>query len=440
MSKNVKNFRVHFIGVNGAGMSVLCSLLLTKNFTVSGSDIKRTSVTCELEKRGLTFYLGHDKQNVKNADVVIYSSAISENNEELVFAKKMKKAVYSRAELLKLVIDCYKKSIGISGSHGKTTVTSMLSNVLHYSNLSPTCLIGGEDCNLGSFLSGNKNILVSEICEFNKNVKDIKTKYTACLNVDNDHLDSYGSIENLKMEFFNYLDRSKIKFINLDDKFLCDYKGKNIVTYAIENQSTFKAENLTIENNKYQFDLYVKSEFKHKFKLNVVGKHNVYNALCVIAIAKTVFNLEYKTIYEGLLQFKGVKRRMEVLGSIEDKTIIADYAHHPTEIKSTINTVKEVYHNNYLLVFQPHTYSRTKLLYDEFLAVLKGENVIVFKEYPARENYDYLGSSERLASELNADYVEEFEKLMEKIKSCKSNNVIVIGAGDLYDLVKEKIC
>ena len=229
MGKNIKNLTAHFIGVGGAGMSVLCAFLLSKNFIVSGSDLKRTDIICELEKKGLKFYLGHNKENVYDKDVIVYSSAINESNEELEFSKRLNKAIYSRAELLKIVVDCYKNSVGISGSHGKTTATSMLCNVLNYNNLNPTCLIGGVDCNLGGYLFGNSNVLVCEICEFNRNVKDITTKYSVCLNVDNDHLDTYGCIDELKFEFFKYLERGKFKFINLDDKYLKEFNFENDV-------------------------------------------------------------------------------------------------------------------------------------------------------------------------------------------------------------------
>ena len=255
MTKSNRKLKVHFIGVGGAGMSVLARLLLSKNFTVSGSDAVKNSTVENLISNGLIFYESQSENNVLDKDVIVYSSAIPKSNLELIKAKELNKAVYGRAELLDIVLKSYKKSIGISGSHGKTTTSCMLANVLRYSGVNITALLGGEDVNFGSFLYSNtNNVIVSEICEYDKNIKHLSPTLSVCLNVDNDHLDCYGNIENLKREFFSYLTRAKVKVINKNDKYLCDFIGDNVITYAVESSADYIAKNLTANNGKYAFD------------------------------------------------------------------------------------------------------------------------------------------------------------------------------------------
>ncbi len=437
MNKRNKGIKVHFIGVGGAGVSVLARLLLSKNFTVSGSDIAFTKTVEDLTTMGLKFNLGHDASAVENVDVVVYSSAISLDNVELLKAKQLKKATFTRAEFLSLILTCYKKTVGISGSHGKTTATSMLANMLKYANKQITALIGGSDINLGSFVFSPSNYaLITEVCEFAKNIKEVTTSVAVCLNIDNDHLDSYGSFGELKKEFYSYLSRAKFKVLCADDKELSNYKGKNVITYGAQKKADYFATNVKSNGGKYSFDLYYKDKYINRFDLSVYGIHNVYNALSCIAVANSYFKLSFEDIYKGLLTFKGVMRRFEEY-NLFDKKIIFDYAHHPTEIEKSILAVKEFVDGDFLTVFQPHTYSRTKLLFNDFVKVLSGNNIIIYKEYPAREVYDELGSSKRLSENVkNSIYFDDINLLLEYIKDSKYANVLVLGAGDLYDKIK----
>lgn len=437
MIKTKKPLSVHFIGVGGAGMSVLAKLMLNKNFTVSGSDINKNNAVDELISLGLSFNLGHDKSHVENADIIIYSSAISNDNVELLRANELKKAICSRAELLQVVINSYKKSVGISGSHGKTTATCMLANVLINSRVETTALMGGEDVNLGSLLYSPKNkVVVTEICEYLKNIKALTTLIAVCLNIDNDHLDCYGTIESLKEEFYSYLSRAKYKVICVDDKLLSKYKDKKLITYAINEDADYTAKNLCCLSGKYTFDLYQKGVFIKNFKLNVYGKHNVYNALAVIAVANGCFKLDFDKIYKGITSFNGVRRRFEEI-CLYNKKIILDYAHHPTEIEKSLKTAKEVFNGDFITIFQPHTYSRTKLLFSEFANALSGCKPIIYKEYPAREEFDDLGSAKRLSEGVKCSvYIDDFDELISKIKKSRKKCVLILGAGDLYDKIK----
>ncbi len=418
-------------------MSVLAKLMLNKNFTVSGSDVNKNSAVDELVRLGLAFNLGHDKSLVDNADVIIYSSAISKNNVELARATELKKAICSRAELLQVVINSYKKSIGISGSHGKTTATCMLANVLKSSRVQGTALMGGEDVNLGSLLYSHKNkVVVTEVCEYLKNITKLTTSCAVCLNIDNDHLDCYGSIDSLKEEFYSYLSRAKCKVICKDDKLLSNYKDKSAITYSINDLADYTAKNLKSINGKYFFDLYYKGVFVKNFYLNVYGKHNVYNALAVIAVANGYLKIDFDKIYVGISTFSGVNRRFEEI-RFYNKKIILDYAHHPTEIEKSLKTAKEFFHDDFITVFQPHTYSRTKLLYSQFTNAFSGYKPIIYKEYPAREEFDNLGSAKRLSEGVKGSvYIDDLEALISKIKKSRKKCVLILGAGDLYDKIK----
>lgn len=430
--------KVYFIGVGGAGMSVLAKLLLNKNFDVYGSDINKSKTVEDLIEKGLIFYNTHSENNVLDKDVIVYSSAIKSTNVELIKAKELNKAVYSRAELLSVVINSYKKSVGVAGSHGKTTASCMIANVLKYASVDFTGLLGGEDINFGNYVYNNRNgAMLTEICEFDKNISKLSPNLALVLNIDNDHLDSYGSLENLKNEFFSYLNRAKYKIVNLDDNRLMLYKAKNVITYGIKNTADYNAKNLVSNDGKYSFDLFYKQKFIKTFTLGVYGRHNVYNALATISVCHAYFNLSFEKIYKGILSFKGVLRRFEEVKLLKNKTVILDYAHHPTEIEKAIETANEVFSGNYLLVFQPHTYSRTQLLFNDFIRVLSNKNAIIYKEYPAREKYTPNGSAKRLSKYVkNSSYVFDFQTLLSMINNSNEKNVLVLGAGDLYDKIK----
>lgn len=432
------NLKIHLVGVGGSGMCAICNLLIDKGFSVSGSDLNKNEVIETLIDKGLKFYNFHKEFAVENSDIVVYSSAIKSDNVELIRAKELRKAIYSRSQLLQTIINCYKKSVGVSGCHGKTTASSMLCNILTYSGVETAMIIGGLDNNLGLGVNckTSKN-LVCEVCEYNRNISGIKTYASVCLNVDNDHLDCYESVQDIKKEYFNFLNRAKYKFINADDEFLKEYLTKNTYTFGVFNNAYFKAENVKSINGKYCFDLYENDNYVTKIALSVYGKHNVYNALSAIAVARKIYNLSYKNIALGLSKFCGNKRRFEFLFTKFNKNFIADYAHHPTEIKSTIQLCKELFIKDYLIVFQPHTYSRTKLLFNEFLQVLNGENAVIYKEYPAREKLIENATAKDLSLAIKGSkYASNVNELVVLIKKSKKTNVLVLGAGNLYDEIK----
>ncbi len=434
---NNSKITVHFIGICGQGMSVLAKYFYDLGMAITGSDINYNSTN------NLNFatkiYNTHAKTNVQNADIIVYSSAIKEDNIELKTAKKLNIPTYSRSQILGQIFKSYNYSIGVAGTHGKTTATCMFSHVLISAKLSFTSFIGGEDQSLSNYVFNYlKEILVSEVCEYNNNVKDISPLISVVLNIDNDHLDTYKSIYNIKSAFFSYLDRAKYRIISSDDDYLKNYNNKNVISFGIENPATYNAYDITSNNGKYSFTTSLQNNDKLRVNLNVYGKHNIYNALSVIAVCDSVLKIDSKYIKLGLENFKQVKRRFESLGEYLGYNVLADYCHHPKEIFSTLNTLKEVYGTDYTIIFQPHTYSRTKLLFNDFVSVFKNENVLIYKEYPSRENYDYSGSAQKLALSLNCRYFSNIKNLKNALKTEKYNkNLILLGAGDLYEKFKK---
>ncbi len=436
MNKKLKNLTVHFIGVGGAGMSVLCKYLLCKNFSVSGSDKIESQTVRDLISLGLKFYQGHNHNAVDCADVVIYTSAISEENPELVRARYLKKSILKRSELLSLILKIHAISIGISGSHGKTTASFMLSEILQTAGVLNNSFIGGEykvnDYN-------DSKIALAEVCEFDRNIDLLSVDYPICLNIDCDHLDTYGNLDNLEKAFNSFLNKGKIPFINADDNRLSLLKLKNAVTFSINDESDYKAVEIIEEKGYYSFKVIEKGGTSNRIYLGVLGYHNIYNALSAISVARKIFNIDYGCIINALCSFTGAKRRFELVGSYNGKTITCDYAHHPTEITATLRTAKSVFNSDYFVIFQPHTYSRTKNLFEEFKLALKGEKVVIYKEYPSREEYDYLGSAERLADGVSGLYIDNFDNLLKFIDNSKEKNLLVLGAGDIYHLISNAI-
>ena len=432
-----KSFSVHFIGVCGAGMSILAKYLKYSGFIVSGSDIIKNEIYSELISCGINVFIGHNKQNVQNADIVVVSSSIKEDNVEYLEALRLEKAIYKRAQLLGLITSTIKNSIGIAGTHGKTTSTAMATHILKRSLINFTSFIGGNDLLYNNFVyNDDSKFLVSEVCEYDRNIKHVSPYVSVVLNIDNDHLDCYKGVLDLKNEFYEYLSRSKYKIVCFDDKSLKEYNSNNVISFAINEEADYKAENIKNEDGKYSFTVKLKNGNNIQIKLNVLGKHNIYNALSNIALFDGVFNFDENVIKSGIESFVGVKRRFEYLGKLNDFNIYADYCHHPTEIKETLKVYKEFLKGDYKVIFQPHTFSRTEILFSDFVHVLKNENILIFSTYPAREKYNYKGSAKRLAKSLKCKYIKNEIKLKNTLKKRKfTKNYIILGAGDLYDIM-----
>lgn len=439
MIKNKKEMLVHFIGVGGVSMSALAKYCLSSGFSVSGSDRTSNERLLELEKLGAKIFVGHSENNLDGVHVVVFSDAIDENNPELKRAKELGCYVLSRAELLNMIAENFGTVIGVAGCHGKTTVTSMLAHIFIKANVPFTAHVGGEDSVYGNFINRGHEVFLSEVCEFKKNLNRFTADIAVCLNTGKDHMDCYESEEELKNTYLDFIKRGYKSIIGVNDDVLNEYKGANKIGFSIYNESKFTAKNLKEERGVYSFDLFIKGKKITKIKLNVYGEHNVKNALASIACAYEV-GIPIRKIKAGLKSFKGVKRRYEQIGKINGCDVIADYAHHPTEISACLKLAEERCKGQLFVVFQPHTYSRTVFLKEEFIEVLnKVNNLSLFKTYSARENYMAGGGAKDLSDLLTSSaYFEDEKELVETLKKKvrKNDLVLILGAGDLYDKIK----
>ncbi|MCT4632269.1 MAG: UDP-N-acetylmuramate--L-alanine ligase [Firmicutes bacterium] len=445
--KNIKN--IHMIGIGGIGVSGLAKILMDNGFKVSGSDIKKSFLTEELKEMGATIFIGHDEKNAQDADVVVYTSAVSEENPELKYARDNNILTYDRAEMLGKIAQDYKTTIAIAGTHGKTTTTSMLAQVMETSELDPTILIGG----VLEFIKGNTKIgsnkfLLTEACEYKRNFLKIHPDIAVILNVDEDHLDYYENIEEIIGAFEDYVKsvpKKGLVIINKDDhnsRRLIPHVPSQLITIGITMDGDYMGKNITFNEFGYpQFDVYKGEELITTIKLGVPGQHNIYNALCCIATAHHL-GADVEKMAEALSSFIGAKRRQDIKGKMDDVLIIDDYAHHPTEIKSTLNAVSKMPHNKIWTIFQPHTYTRTKELLHEFgSAFNESDFIIVTDIYAAREDNVYNIHSKDLVDIIqkeskNAIYISDFKDIISYIKENTSQEDIVItmGAGSITSL------
>ena len=435
-----KRCSLYFIGVGGVSMSGLALYSLSQGFLVSGSDITKSETTQKLEEKGVKVYYGHSASNVENCDVVIYTSAIANDNEELLTAKKLGKVVFERTEFLAKILSEYQFVIAVSGCHGKTTVTAMLTHIFSLAKKSVTSFIGGYDTVFSNFtLGGDKTYCICEACEFKRNFLALKPTVAVVTNIDNDHLDCYNSLEDIKKAFSDFT-FDKITIFNADDQnSRYNFSGATI-TFGIDEPSQIRAVHLKANAGYYSFTVSEYGVKKIRLNLKIQGKHNVYNALSAIAVAR-YYGIEYKHIKKAIENFTGVLRRGEVLGVLNGVKFLADYAHHPNEINAVLSGVDI---SETAIIFQPHTFSRTKHLKNDFIKSLQNFDVAVYETFSARENYDAEGSAYSLYDGLKkinpfAEYLPDKRSLIaylnKKIKNKKQ--IIFLGAGDIYFIAKE---
>ena len=423
-------------------MSGLAEYFASVGFIVSGSDRAEFPSKKHLEKVGVAVSIGHDIDNVKDAQAVIYSDAIPPENVELAYAKEKGLYLLSRADALKMVSENFSDVVGVCGCHGKTTVTCMLAHIFKSANVRFTAHIGGEDVKLGSFLNYGNDVFLSEVCEFKKNINKFTADFAVCLNTGVDHMDCYDSETELFNAYQSFAKRGYKSIINKSDGVLGDYNENNAFFFSAFENADACAKNIKSKGGKYSFDFIVKGKRQGKIHLSVYGRHNVENALAAASCANRM-GIGFKEIKDGLKNFVGVKRRFEELGLLGKGRVIADYAHHPTEISACINCAKEIAKGKIFVLFQPHTYSRTLFLKKDFLSVLSSvENLALFKTFSAREVFASGGSAYDLHRLLPGSlYFENVDALVEYYSKIlgKKDLLLVLGAGDLYYLVKDKI-
>lgn len=437
---------IHFIGVGGISMSGLAQLLLAKGYEVSGSDRSDSKIINHLRELGVKISIGQKKENITNPDLVIYTDAILDDNEELIAAKKLNVPVVTRGVFLGALMRNYKNSIAVSGSHGKSTTTSMISKILIHSDKDATILLGGElDEMKGNVRVGSEEYLVTEACEYKGNIRYYYPQTLIVLNIDEDHLDYYKDLDDIVDTFREYLsnqDENSMTITNLNEEnnrlIFDSVKGK-LITYAQENEEAdYCAFNIKFDEiGRPNFDLRMRNGDVEHFELGVIGRHNINNAMASI-IATYENGIDVETIRNNILKYEGLDRRMQIIGEVDDATIMTDYGHHPSEIKVTLDALKEHTKGRLICVWQPHTYSRTKALFDDFLTCFdSSDEVIITDIYAAREKFDPSIHSKDVVDALikkgiNAKYIGEFKDCRDYIyKEIKKDDlVLTTGCGN----------
>lgn len=446
LSELSENAHVHFIGIGGISMSGLAQIMLKKGYTVTGSDRQRSHITDKLEKLGAKVYEGHKEENVEGADLVVYTAAVHADNPELCRARADGIRTIDRAECLGAVMKLYKKAIGVAGTHGKTSTTSMLAYALIHVGADPTISLGGElDLIGGNMRVGGSDIFVTEACEYTNSFLKFFPTTAVITNIEEDHLDFFDGLEDIENSFrqFAELTEGKGRVIVCGDDENIRYTFRkstlDIVTYGLSENFDYYPGNIHYNAGFPEFDVMSHRKRLCHIKLKVPGAHNIKNALAAIAVSEDL-GINPTLAAEGICEYPGVHRRFEKKGEVNGAAVVDDYAHHPTEIKATLAAAKRFAPKRLRCVFQPHTYSRTRLLWDEFMHAFGDTDELILADiYAARELPDGITSSPKLAAELkkrgvNAIYMESFDKIADYLKETLTDGEILltIGAGDVY--------
>lgn len=443
--------RLFFIGVGGAGMSGIAEILHNLGYQVSGSDSTPSEVTEYLRSIGVKVYDGHRGSNVEQVDVVVISSAIHEDNPEVIEARRRAIPIIKRAEMLGELMRL-KFSIGVAGTHGKTTTTSMIGRVFRQANLQPTLIVGGIVAELGTGATlGSGEYLIAEADEYDRSFLAMYPTMAVVLNVEPDHLDCYADITDLKNAFLTYINRVPFygsAVVSADDPNIEELRprfNRPHVTFGFSPNADYRATNITMEAGRTTCSVYRRTELLGELILRVPGRHNIANALAATAAA-TELDISFATIADALRGFTGVGRRFEFIGDAQGITVIDDYAHHPTEISATLRTAKDVYKKRVIAVFQPHLFSRTRdFLVDFAKSLSAADHVILTDIYPARELPIPGVTSESIMREAEKLGFKQFEYVGTKEHAIDAvakvarpgDMVITIGAGSITHIKKQ---
>ncbi len=409
-------------------MSVLSRLMKVDGYCIGGSDCCRSVMTEKLKKLGIDVFYKSNIQAIKNAKHIVVSSAIPSDNEELCLAYQLNKPIFSRGEFLGKIAKKYQNVIAVSGAHGKTTTTALIAEIFYKAGLNPTVHIGGvmKMCK-DNMIEGGKDFFITEACEYKDNFLYLKPTYSVVLNIEAEHLDYFKTFSNVKKSFQKFVDNSQ-NFVAKQGLFKNGFKiGKDYDYSEFYEDLTGISFNCLKNNETYL-----------KIQSTLHGRHNVDNILSAIAVAGH-FGISKDIIETSIKDFQGVERRFEHHEFYNRSTLIFDYAHHPTEIKCVIQTVRQLCKGKLIVLFQPHTYSRTIKLFPEFLKCFKGaDRIVIFKTYSAREKFNKQGCAKNLYNQLKKIYECKYSQNFNILKSLKNevkegDCVLVLGAGDFYD-------
>ena len=448
----LKKYHIHFVGIGGIGMSGIAELLLNLGYKVSGSDIKKSDITDRLESLGGAIFKEHAAEHIEGADVVVVSSAIDPKNPEVQAAGEFSVPVIPRAEMLAELMRL-KYSIAIAGAHGKTSTTSIVASVLAEGGLDPTVVIGGKLKSIGSnAVLGQGDFIVAEADESDGSFLKFSPTIAVVTNIDKEHLDFYADLDAIKTVFSNFLDRIPfygLAVLCLDNEPIQDLipqLKKRYTTYGMSSQADFHIRDVSFGNQKSGFNIYHHGEKLGHINLNLPGIHNVYNATASIAVGVEL-DISFDQIKHALETVEGVQRRLEIKGETNDVIVIDDYGHHPTEIKITLKTVEENWPDRRkVVVFQPHRYSRTQALFDEFSrAFYQSDVLLVMPVYAASEKEIQGVNSENLCEEIKAHghkeviYVDGFKAAHSYLKQNLQPRdlLLTLGAGDVWKVGME---
>jgi len=439
--------RIHFIGIGGTGMSGIAKILMNMGYTVSGSDLKVSEALIRLKDAGAKVFIGHHVSNVKGADLVVVSSAIPKSNPEYVEAIESNIPVVHRADMLSFLM-ASKKGIAVSGAHGKTTTTSMISLIMEKNGFDPTVIIGGELNDIGGNATlGKGEFLVAEADESDGSFMKLNPYIAVITNIENDHMDYYKNMENMKKAFKTFVSNVKQDgFIVLGNdneyvrEMIKDINNKEYYTFGINYKSDFMPRNIRVEGFSTQFDIYFREKLLGELQLNVPGMHNIFNVMAAIAVGNRL-GISIEGMREAIKTFQGVQRRFQIIGDVGGIKVIDDYAHHPTEIEATLKAARSCKPRKVYAIFQPHRYTRTQNLAKEFgSAFVDADEIILTNIYSAGEKPINGVSSELIAESLRENgkkvvFIKSREDILDYIidKVVPGDYILTIGAGDISD-------
>lgn len=441
---------IHIVGIGGVSNSAIAEILLHQGFKVTGSDLHQSDVTDILVQKGIVVYYVHDAKNISGADLVVYTSAVAEDNPEVAYAVDQNIPCISRAEMLGQIMAGYNKSIAIAGTHGKTTTTSMVTRIFNDTIFDPTALVGGFFNDIKSNVKiGNSDLFITEACEYKENFLSFFPKVGAILNVDEDHLDYFRDLDHIVSafaKFSNNITEEGILVLNGDDynsrKIIPYYTGK-VLTFGLNDHCDYIAKNIVYNSlGQATFDIFNKEQKLTKVSLIIPGQHNIYNALAAFVVANIYID-DLALITSRLSSFKNANRRFELIGKVGEITIVDDYAHHPNEIKASLEAAARMTDiNRIICIFQPHTYSRTKDLLNEFAGAFKNASEVILCDiYAAREvDHGEVSSLDLMKAmikeKVKVNYYPTFDEVNNYIlqNALPNDLIITMGAGDVYKL------
>lgn len=445
--------KVHFVGIGGAGMSALAKILVEKGYSVSGSDVKESVMTGILRDLGAKVFIGQRAENVQDTEAIVVSSAIRENNPEVVEAKRLGLKRLHRSDVNAFLIN-NSKGIAVAGAHGKTTTTSMLGVSLDYEGVSPSIIIGGEVDYLGSNAKlGKSDYLVSEADESDGTFLKYYPYIGIVTNVENDHMDHYGTMENIIKAFTQFLNQIRedgwgvVCFDNENIRNIVKNVNRKIVSYAIDHEADYVAANIKADASGTSFDVIHKGENLGTVKLNVPGRHNVLNAMACVVTGITL-GQSVAQMAEGLTMFNGAKRRFQTKGKAQGVWVVDDYAHHPTEIATTLKAARQTQPKRLVCAFQPHRYSRTQLLQKEYGSCFRDADLLVLTDvYSAGEDPIPGIDGELLVKEVAEQtgqrtvYIKDKKEIAAYLKSIAQEGdlIMTMGAGDIVKCGEELV-